>query len=91
MISVQNFAFRGRLVSLLVAMLLRVRKAEGLWSEAVGIRRIVHEGVLCLLGRVDLCHVPLSPGAGQVSPNTLIPQESAFCTPINRCNGFEYE
>ncbi|XXM72509.1 hypothetical protein ACQ0QQ_01010 [Lysinibacillus sphaericus] len=63
---------------------LRVRKAEGLWSEAGGIRRIDHEGVLCLLGRVDLCHVPLSPGAGQVSPNTLFPQESTFCTPINR-------
>jgi hypothetical protein len=52
--SVQDFAFRGRLVSLLVAALLWVRKAEGLCSEAGGIRRIGHEGVLCLLGRVDL-------------------------------------
>jgi hypothetical protein len=30
------------------------RKAEGLCSEAGGIRRIGHEGVLCLLGRVGL-------------------------------------
>jgi hypothetical protein len=54
MISVQDYAFRGRLVSLLVAPLLRVGKAEGLCSEAGGISRIGHEGVLCLLGRVDL-------------------------------------
>jgi hypothetical protein len=54
MISVQDFAFRGRPVSLLAASLLRVGKAEGLCSEAGGIRRIVQEGVLCLLGRVDL-------------------------------------
>jgi hypothetical protein len=54
LVSVEDFAFRRRAMSLLVAKLLRVRKAEGLWSEAVGIRRIFHEGVLCLLGRVDL-------------------------------------
>jgi hypothetical protein len=54
MISVQDFAFRGQPVSLLVTSFLRVGKAEGLCSEAGGIRRIGHEGVLCLLGRVDL-------------------------------------
>ena len=74
MISVQDFAFRGRLVSLLAALLLRVRKTEGLWSEAGGIRRIDHEGVLCLLGRVDLCHVPLSTGAGQIEKRKRLAQ-----------------
>jgi hypothetical protein len=48
MISVQDFAFRGRLVSLL--------------------------GFAC-----------------GVSPNTLFPQESSSCTPINRWNKLDIE
>ncbi|WP_172254092.1 hypothetical protein [Bacillus haikouensis] len=41
-------------------------KAEGLCTKAGGIRRSDLEGVLCLLGRIGLCRVPLSPAARTV-------------------------
>jgi hypothetical protein len=70
MISMQDFSFRGRLEP--PRLRLREEKRRCFAQEAGGIRRIGHEGVLFLLGRVayDMC--------------LQAPQESASCTPINR-------
>ncbi|OIU70670.1 hypothetical protein BHE18_19305 [Rossellomorea aquimaris] len=60
-----------------------IRKAEGLWSEAGGILRIVHEGVLCLSLSVWLMTCASKPLAGQVRLVQLLRLEARRHESIN--------
>jgi hypothetical protein len=84
LISVEDFAFRGRAGSLLVAALLWEEKRMRLAQRRQAYGEQAGKALFAFWAYLTYDLEPLAAAAGQVSPASLFPQESSSSTTINR-------